>query len=55
MLQNDRIAVSEVTDINKTSESKVCILCHYWYFKDIGYKIQPYLCNGFHAVSMMAY
>ena len=31
------------------------MLCHYWYFKDIGYKFQPYLCNGCHAVSMMAY
>ena len=31
------------------------MLCHYWYFKDIGYKFQPYLCNGYHAVSMMAY
>ena len=30
------------------------MLCHYWYFKDVGYKFQPYLCNGCHAVSMMA-
>ena len=55
MLQNDRIDVSEGIDINKTSESKECMLCHYWYFKDVGYKFQPYLCNGCHAVSMMAY
>ena len=31
------------------------MLCHYWYFKDVGYKFQPYLCNGCHGVSMMAY
>ena len=31
------------------------MLCHYWYFKDIVYKFQPYLCNGCDAVSMMAY
>ena len=31
------------------------MLCHFWYFKDIGYKFQPYLCNGCHAVSIMAY
>ena len=31
------------------------MLCHYWYLKDIGYKFQPYLCNGCHGVSMMAY
>ena len=55
MLQYDRIDVSEGIDINKTSKSKECMLCHYWYFKDIGYKFQPYLCNGCHAVSMAAY
>ena len=55
MLQYDRIDVSEGIDINKTSESKECMLCHYWYFEDVGYKFQPYVCNGGHAVSMMAY
>ena len=55
MLQYDRIDVSEGIDINKTSESKECMLCHYWYFKDVGYKFQPYVCICYHAVSMMAY
>ena len=55
MLQYDRIDVSEGIDINKTSESKEYILCHYWYFKDFGYKFQPYLCNDCHVVSMMAH
>ena len=55
MLQYNRIGVSEGTDINKTSESKEYMLCHYCYFKDINFKFQPYLCNGSHAVSMMAY
>ena len=55
MLQYDRIDVSEGIDINKTSESKECMLCHYWYFKDIGYNFQPYLCNVCHALSVMAY
>ena len=54
-MQYDRIDVSEGIDINKTSESKKCMLCHYWYFKDVGYKFQPYACNGCHAVSMMIY
>ena len=31
------------------------MLCHYWYFKDLGYKSQPYLCNDCHAVSTVAY
>ena len=38
MLQYDRIDVSEEIDNNKTSESKECILCHYCYSKDVGYK-----------------
>ena len=41
--------------INKTNKSKECMLCHYCHFKGLRYKFQPYLCNGCHAVSMMAY
>ena len=55
MLQYDRNDVSEGIHINRTSESKKCMLFHFWYFKDVGYKLQPYVCNGCHAVSMMAY
>ena len=25
---------------------KECNICHYWYFKNIGFKQEPYLCNG---------
>ena len=32
--QFDRVDVSEGIDINKTSEWKESMLCHYWYFKD---------------------
>ena len=31
------------------------MLCNYWYFKDIGYKFQPYESNGCHDLSMMVY
>ena len=31
------------------------MICHYWYFKDIGYKFQPYVCNKCQDVSMMVY
>ena len=55
MMQYDRIDVSEKIDINKTSGSKECILCYYWYFKDINFKFQQYICNGCHTVSVMAY
>ena len=38
MLQYDKIDVSEGIDINKTSESKECMVGYYRYFNDIGYK-----------------
>ena len=27
---------------------------HYWYFKDIGFKYEPYLCNGCHDLMQKA-
>ena len=46
MLEYDRINISEGIDANKTIASKECHICHYWYFKNIGFKYEPYLCNG---------
>ena len=46
MLDYDRADISKGTDVNKTNASKECDICHYWYFKDIGFKYEPYLCNG---------
>ena len=37
MLQYDIIDILEGIDVNKTSASKECDICHYWYFKDIGF------------------
>ena len=31
------------------------MFCHYWYFKDIGYKFEPHVCNRCHDISMMVY
>ena len=45
MLEYDRIDISEGLDIKKTRASKECNICNYWYFKDIGFKYEPYLCN----------
>ena len=45
MLQYERIDVSEGTDINKSHKSKECMISHFWYFKDIGYIYEPYVCN----------
>ena len=48
MLEYDRIDISEGIDVNKTNASKECDICHCCYFKDIGFKYEPYLCNGCH-------
>ena len=40
MLQYENIDVSKGTDNNKSNKSKECIIWHYWYFKDIGYKFE---------------
>ena len=50
----DRIDVSEGIDINKTSASQGCNICHCWYFLDKGFKFQPYVCNGCHDVLMLS-
>ena len=28
----------------KKKKKKECVICHYWYFKDIGYKFEAYIC-----------
>ena len=54
MLEYDRIDISEGIDVNKTSASKECDICHYWCFKDIGFKYDKYLCNGCHDLMQKA-
>ena len=49
MLRHQKIDVSEGTDINK------CELCHYWLFKDIGFKFEEYVCNKCHDLLTMVY
>ena len=46
MLEYGRIDILEGIDINKTNAPKGCDICHYWYVKNIGFKYEPYLCNG---------
>ena len=54
MLEYDRTDISEGIDVNKTNASKECDICHYWYFKDIGFKYEPYLCNDCHDLTKKA-
>ena len=54
MIEYSRIDISEGIDINKTNVSKEWKICHYWYFKDIGFKDEPYFCNGYHGLMQKA-
>ena len=52
LLEYDRIDISKGIDVNKTSASKECDICHN--FKDIDFKHEPYLCNGCHDLIQKA-
>ena len=55
MLYFDRIEVTGGIDVNKTSESKECDVCHYWYFLNKEFKFQLNVfssCNDLLVMSM---
>ena len=54
MLEHKRIDIQEGIDVNNTNLSKEWDVCHDWYFKDIGLKYEPYLCNGCHDLMQKA-
>ena len=43
MLECDKKDILEGIDINKTSVSKLCDICHYWYLMDKNFNCEPYL------------
>ena len=55
MLKYEANDISEGINTIKTSASKECMLCHYWYFKGVGFKFEPHVCNKYHDVLMTAY
>ena len=55
MLEYRKIDASEGIDVNKTSASKACELCYYWFFKDVGFKFEEHVCNGYHYLLTMAH
>ena len=55
MLRYQNVDVSEGIDVNKTSPSKECELCRYWFFKDVGFKFEEHVCNRCHDLLMMAH
>ena len=54
MLEYNRIDISEGIDVSKTNLSKECDICYCWYFKDVGFKYEPYFCNGCHDLMQKA-
>ena len=54
MLYCDRIDLSQGIDVSKTSTSKECNICHYWYFFDKGFKFQLCICNECHDALIMS-
>ena len=54
VLHFDKIDVSKGTDVSKTSASKECDVCHYWYFLNYSFKFQPNVCNRRHDLLMMS-
>ena len=50
-----KIDISEGIDINKTNASKECEVCHYCFFKDIGFNFQEHVCNKCHDLLTIAY
>ena len=54
MLYFNTIDVSEVINVNKTSASRECDICHYYYFLNYSFKFQPNVCNRCHNLLMMS-
>ena len=46
ILHYEKIDVSEGIYVIKTSASKECELCQYWFFKDVGFKFEEHVCNN---------
>ena len=55
MLQYKKIDASEGIDVNKTSASRKCVLCHCWFFKDVGFKFEEHVCSGCRDLLMVAH
>ena len=54
MLYYDRIDISEGTDVNRTTASSECRICHYWLFLNYSFKFQPNVCNRCDDLLMMS-
>ena len=53
MLHYDRIAIIEGIDLDKSNNSKECMICCYWFF-NYRFNVQDYVCNGYHDLTMLS-
>ena len=54
MLYDDIIDVSKGIDVNKTTASKECDICHYWYLLNYSFKFPPNFCSRCHDLLTMS-
>ena len=54
MLYYNRIDISEGIDVDKTSASKDCDICHYWYFLNSSFKFQSNVCDRCHDLLIIS-
>ena len=54
MPEYDRLIFQKRLMLIKPNLSNECDICHYWYYKDNGFKYEPYLCNGCHDLMQKA-
>ena len=52
MISYERIDCIEGIDFSKGENSIKCMICGYWYFKDVGFKYQPCVSNNCHNFAM---
>ena len=45
MLEYDKTDVPEGNKVNKTNESRKCIICSHYYFLKVKFRFQPKVCN----------
>ena len=55
MLRYETTDDLEGIDVNKTCASKECELCHYWFFKYIGFKLEEHVCHKCQDLLTIAY
>ena len=54
MLEYDRIDVWEEIYVKKTGGLRECIICRYWYFLVINFRLSLEVCNGCHDLMQKA-